>query len=557
MKLRVTYAKSSYKDRTYSTPLVQYSYRDENGTPRHKTVLSLSKLPAYVVKVIDEALKRGDTSILNDYAPVSSFHYEESVNVGASFAAHKVMDQVGIVDALRVFLTPARAVASLSFVQERITAEKPLSISALWRQFDDDPYRFLLGSPKNPALNTWYSALESLEKYREQILCNLQRKSGQNSQLFLYDITSSYFEGVKCPLAAFGYNRDGKKGKMQVVIGVITDGEGQPVWCNVFKGNTSDQTTVREQLVALREKLQVKKFIFVGDRGMVTNARIKELDKEGWWEVFSYITALKRSEMIQLVEDEKHPMQLELFDYRNLMEFEHDGDRYVLCHNPHRKSQDAEIRNRLLTLTEEKLAAIQNSIANGRVKKKEAIAKRLYRWLNRWNMERFFNVEYDEGFLTYERNEIEIERYSRLDGCYVIRSNVKEDSLSKEQLQQHYKELKYVEQAFRTMKTTDIEVRPIRVWTENHVRGYIFGCFLAYRVIWEVRKRLESMLDHNDKNKTTKTGSLQEVWRSLMKISVGIFSIAENRQLELSNISKINRKILKLLKITTILNFQF
>lgn len=154
------------------------------------------------------------------------------------------------------------------------------ALGARCRQFDDEPYRFLLNSPKNPALNTWYSAFKALETSREQILCELYMNTPRVSRLFLYDITSSYSEGEKCPLAEFGYNREGKKGKKQIVIGVITDGEGRSLWCDVFKRNTSDQTTVRKQLAALRDKLHVNEFIFVGDRGIVTNARIEELDRE-------------------------------------------------------------------------------------------------------------------------------------------------------------------------------------------------------------------------------------------------------------------------------------
>jgi hypothetical protein len=226
MKLRVTYAKRSYKDRVYITPLIQYSYRDEHGTPRHKTVLSLAKLPAHVVKVIDDALQHGDTRVLETQTPVANFRYERAVSLGPAWVSHQVMAQLGIVAALRTHLTPAQAVAALGFIQERVTAERPLSVSALQRHFDEAPSRYLLGSPSSPALNTWYAALTSLEHHRPAILKALYQQSPPPLRVFLYDITSSYFEGTCCPLAAFGYNRDGKKGKKQVVIGVIADGEG-------------------------------------------------------------------------------------------------------------------------------------------------------------------------------------------------------------------------------------------------------------------------------------------------------------------------------------------
>jgi transposase len=552
MKLRVTYAKRSYKDRVYITPLIQYSYRDEHGTPRHKTVLSLAKLPAHVVKVIDDALQHGDTRVLETQTPVANFRYERAVSLGPAWVSHQVMAQLGIVAALRTHLTPAQAVAALGFIQERVTAERPLSVSALQRHFDEAPSRYLLGSPSSPALNTWYAALTSLEHHRPAILKALYQQSPPPLRVFLYDITSSYFEGTCCPLAAFGYNRDGKKGKKQVVIGVIADGEGRPVWCDVFQGNTSDQTTVRDQLLVLRDQFQVQEFIFVGDRGMVTSARIEELDQEGWWESFSYITALKRRELLRVAQDDQHPLQPELVDHHHLVEVEHEGVRYVVCYNPHRHHEDTATRERLLALTEGKLDGIAISVKQGRLKRKDAIARRVHRWINRWGMERFFEVTYDEGFISSTRKTAEIDRYAKLDGCYVIRSNVHLTRLSPEQLQQQYKDLKYVEQVFRTMKTTDIDVRPIRVWTEHHVRGYIFGCFLAYRVIWEIRHRLAPVLERHEKNHSNDVGNLQEVWRYLGTISAGIFYLNGVRQVNLSTLSARHKHLFTLLSIPAI-----
>ena len=551
MKLRVTYAKRSYKDKTYITPLVQYSYRDEKGTPRHKTVISLAQMPKYVVKVIDETLKRGDATVLDDYFPKASLQYQFSICVGAAFVAFAMLVQLVIIELLNYHLTKARAVVAAAFIIERIIAEKPLSIAAQQRQFSDSPIHYLLDSPPTPNLNTWYRAFAALEKVRTRMLTDLYKLTPCNNKVFLYDITSSYFEGDHCPLGEYGYNRDGKKGKKQVVIGIICDGEGRPIWCDVFKGNTSDQTTVRQQLLNLKETLGVDEFIFVGDRGMVTNARIEELEKEGWWETFGYITALKRQELLGLIDDDTHPMQPELFDHENLTEFEHEGERFVLCHNQFKREEDRRTRARLLEKTEEKLEMIARNVATGRLKQKDKIAKRLYRWLNRWGMERFFIVDYGEGCFTYRRNEEAIDRFSAIDGCYVIRSNVEAESVSSAELQAQYKDLKYVEQAFRTMKTTNINLRPIRVWKEEHVRGYIFACFLAYLATWEIRKRLHPILKRGA-NDHSETVSLQEIYRSLSNVTVGIFEINGQSYAELSRISAKNKEIFKLLKLPKI-----
>ncbi len=551
MKLRVAYAKRRYKDTVYETPLVVTSYRDEQGTSRNKTIVSLAKLPAYVVKLVEEGLKRGDASALDEHVPVREIEYPGSVVVGPAFVVWTVLKQLGIHEAVMSSLPPQQAAAILNIVLERVIASKPLSVMAQQRRFGHEPLRFLLGEPKAPALKTWYAALATLEGRREQMLQELFARNHRPGDLYLYDITSSYFEGETCPLAAYGYNRDRKKGKKQVVLGVICDKEGCPIWMDVFKGNTSDQTTVKQELLNLKAKLGLEGFTFVGDRGMVTHARIEELEQEGWWEQFSYITALTRHEMMALVEDEDHPIQLELFGHQRLTEVEHEGTRYVLCHNPQREERDRETRLRLLALTEQKLQRLRANVEAGRVKKKDVIARRLYRWLNRWGMERFFTVTHDEGVFTYTRREEERDRYARLDGCYVIRSNAPARHTTQD-LRDRYKDLKYVEQAFRTMKTTDIQTRPIRHFNEPQVRGHLFACFLAYRVIWELRQRLAPVLARDPDTKRCQAGSLAEIWRELSGITIAKLEVRGKTHLKLSHITAYARKLLTLCRVPSL-----
>ena len=473
--------------------------------------------------------------------------------VGPVFVVVTLLKQLGIFSQVLAHLTWKQAIAIFAIIVERVIASKPLSVMALQRRFAQEPLAYVLDTGQSPALKTWYRALACLEDHRESILQSLYQRNHTPGQLFLYDITSSYFEGETCPLAAFGYNRDGKHGKMQVVIGVICDEHGCPIWVDVFKGNTSDQTTVKQQLINLHTKLGVEGFTFVGDRGMVTHARIEELEKDGWWESFTYITALTREEMMELVDDNDHPIQLELFDHHQLAEVEKEGTRYVLCHNPARMERDRETRERMLQLTQAKLDMIQRNVKAGRWKQKDVIAKRLYTWVNRWGMARFFEVHYGEGLFSYSRREEEIERYQRLDGCYVIRSNVKSQDQTKEELRDRYKELKYVEQAFRTMKTTDIQVRPIRHFHEPQVRGHIFACFLAYRVIWELRQRWEPVLRRDPDTQECEAGSLAEIWRALGLITLAKMKVREKVYYKLSEeILPYVNKLLKLAKIPSL-----
>ena len=550
--MRVGYARRSYNGKVYETPLVITSYRDEHGTPRNKTLANLGKLPAFIVNLIAEALKRGDATVLEEYVHIKEIVHQGSLIIGPAFVAFSVLKQLGIFQLLKSCLSVKHFIAIMAIIVERIIAPKPLSVMALRRLYEKEASSFLLNEKKAPSLKTWYGALAALEGKREEILKALYSRNHTPGKLYLYDITSSYFEGTTCPLAEYGYNRDGKKGKLQVVIGIICDERGCPIWIDVFKGNTADQTTVKTQLTNLKEKLGLEEFIFVGDRGMVTNARIAELEKEGWWESFSYITALTREEMMKAVETQDHPVQLDLFDHHQLVEVEKDGTRYVLCHNPERKEKDRQTRERLLHLTEEKLECIRRNVAAGRIKKKDVIAHRLYRWSNRWGMERFFEVTYDEGKFAYTRKEEEITRYERLDGCYVIRSNAAQWRETTEELRNHYKDLKYVEQAFRTMKTTDIQTRPIRHFNEPNVRGHIFACFLAYRVIWELRRRLSSILTRDPETNQCEAGSLADIWRELGTVSVAKLEARGKVYTKLSQINDPVKKILTLCEVPSL-----
>ena len=556
MKMRVAYAKRRYKDKTYVTPLVVTSYRDERGVARNRTLANLAKLPPFVVKLVDEALNRGDASVLEQYVSLQEVEYPGSVVVGPWSVALSLLKQLGVASLIEEHLPPRQAAAILAIVLERIVSAKPLSVMAQQRRYEHDGLGLLLGRGAPAALKTWYAALGRLEQRREEILQRLHERQATPGDLFLYDITSSYFEGTTCPLGAFGYNRDGKKGKRQIVIGVVCDARGCPIWVEVFRGNTKDETTVKQQILTLKTKLGVEEFTFVGDRGMVTHARIEELGREGWWDSFHYITALKRGEMMDLIENEGHPVQLELFDREHLVEVQDGDTRFVLCHNPQRQERDHQTRQRLLELTEAKLRSLSQNVANKRYKNKDVIARRLYRWLDRWRMGRFFETTYDEGAFSYSRREDEIERYSRLDGCYVIRSNADAWKQTTEQLRDRYKDLKFVEQAFRTMKTTDIHTRPIRHFHPPQVRGHVFACFLAYRVVWELRQRLEPLLRRDPQTRRCEAGSLEEIWRDLASISVAVLRANGKTYHKLSHIGPRAQRILALARVSGLEAFE-
>ncbi len=383
MKLRVEYIKRPYKHKVYSYPFLVSSYRDKKGKPQRKIHQSLSHLPEQAVRALDHALRHGTQP---EYVNINDIIFSEAVDFGDAWAAWRVAEDLGILRELQR-LPEDHRLPIQAMIIDRIINPKPLSKRALASEYPDSGLSRILKTPEAPPLPVWYQSLESLATHQKDIQQGLFQE-GPN-RIFLYDITSSYFEGKCCPLAAFGYNRDGKKGKLQIVVGLLTNSEGRPLAARVFKGNTKDDTTVLGQIEELKEDFGVKEMVFVGDRGMITSKRLEDLESEGYnW--LKTITALKRSDMMRLIDDIEHPLQLSLFDEKNLAEVMEGGRRYVLCHNPLRKEEDVAVRMRLLEKTEKKLQSLAKNVGDGRLKKKDKIAKRLYRWINHWKMERFF-----------------------------------------------------------------------------------------------------------------------------------------------------------------------
>lgn len=541
MKMHITYIRHRYKDKIYGYPLLVHSYRDEKGVPRNKTLANLSKLPPNALAVLDKALKGGEETPVFTGEDIS---YESSISIGHVWALYQIASEIGMVKFLDC-IGKERKMMILSMIFDRVLSEKPHSKRALCDAFPESSLAWILKVKHSFKLYGWYKSLEILYTHQKDI--QKQLYADVPDRIYLYDITSSYFEGTHCPLAEFGYSRDKKKGKKQILIGLMTDSKGCPIAVEVFKGNTSDQTTVTGQITKLREEFGVKEIIFIGDRGMITSSRIDEIEAEKIEKRIDYITALQRCEMMEMVEDKNCPIQLEFFDEKDLGEVWYEGRRYILCHSPLRKERDAKTRERLMAKTEEKLLSILKNVRSGRIKGKEVILKRVYRWINKWGMERFYKVEINEGRFHYEENEEELSRYKRLDGCYVIVTSVDEKRMKKEEVQSRYKSLSQVERAFRAMKTDDLHTRPIRHWTEARVRGHVFMCMLSYRLVFEARERLSNLLSRDIKTRYTLYGSLREIWESLEKITIGHIRIAGKLYEQLGNISERQRRILKVL----------
>jgi len=344
-----------------------------------------------------------------------------------------------------------------------------------------------------------YAAMDWLLERQARIENALAKRHLTEGTLALYDVTSTYFEGRKCPLAALGKNRDGKKGKLQIVFGLLANSEGCPVAVEVFKGNTGDPKTVAAQVRKIRGRFGLKRVVLVGDRGMITSARIRD-DLQGA-EGIEWITAL-RAPAIQVLVRDSH-LQLSLFDEKDLAEIEspdYPGERLVACRNPILAEERARKREELLQATERELVKVATATQRRKrpLRGKTAIALRVGKVIGRFKMQKHFRIEIEDEHFRYQRDQEKIAQEAALDGIYVVRASVPTDVMSAEETVHWYKRLSVVERAFRSLKTVDLHVRPIGHHKTDRVRAHVFICMLAYYVEWHMREALAPVLFDDD-----------------------------------------------------------
>jgi len=346
-----------------------------------------------------------------------------------------------------------------------------------------------------------YHAMDWLLPRQPRIEQELAKRHLADGGLVLYDLTSTYFEGRHCPLAALGHSRDDKSGKPQIVFGLLTNATGCPVAVEVFEGNTGDPKTVRSQVDKLRLRFHLKNVVLVGDRGMITSARIRE-DLPASHGI-QWISALRANQIQKLAKDGQ--LQMSLFDQTDLVEIAHPsfpGERLMACFNPLLAEERARKRPDLLAATEKQLEKIKAATKRARrpLRGKQNIGFRAGKTVNRYKMGKHFLLKIEDDSFHYERKTANIEREQSLDGIYVIRTSVKSEVLSSQQVVASYKSLSSVERAFRSLKTVDLHVRPIHHRLPDRVRAHILLCTLAYYVEHHMRLLLAPILfDDDDK----------------------------------------------------------
>ena len=339
-----------------------------------------------------------------------------------------------------------------------------------------------------------YEAMDWLLERQDRIERKLAKRHLAEGDPVLYDVSSSYYEGQTCPLMQFGHNRDGKRDRPIVVYGVLADGMGRPLAVQAYAGNTGDPTTVPDQVEKVRGRFGLQRVVLVGDRGLLTETQINHLKRHpglGW------VSALRHHQIRRLVESEA--VQLSLFDERHLAEVrspDYPGERLIVCHNPLLAEHRRQKREALLTATEEALAGIARQVARRTRTPLSAteIAEKLGRVKNRFQVAKHFRTQIADGSFHYERRTEAIIREAQLDGFYMLRTSEPADRLPTAAVVRRYKDLTRVERAFRSLKTVDLHIRPIRHRTETRVRAHLFLCLLAYYVHWHLRQALAPLL---------------------------------------------------------------
>jgi hypothetical protein len=474
--------------------LLRESYR-EGGRVKKRTLANLSHLSDATIEGLRRVL-RGDTVV----APDDAFTIERSRPHGHVAAVVGAIKKLGLDRLLASRRSPERDRA-VALIASRVLA--PDSKLATARALDANSATSTLGEMlglETVEAEDLYAAMDWLGDRQAKIEKALAKRHLHEGTLVLYDVSSSYFEGRSCPLAAIGHPRDKKKGKLQIVFGLLCNAEGCPVAVEVYAGNTGDPTTLKDQIEKVRTRFGLSRVVFVGDRGLLTSARIREelAPVEG----LDWVSAL-RTEQIRKLALDGGPLQMSLFDKTDLAEITHPdfpGERLVACMNPLLAVERARKREDLLQATERELEKVATATRREKraLRGKDQIGLRVGKVIGRFKMAKHFELTITDTAFTYGRKQQAIDAEAALDGFYVLRTSVPKEVLGAEDTVRAYKDLAKVERAFRCLKTVDLHLRPIHHRLVPRVRAHVFLCVLAYYVEWHMRRAWAPLLFAED-----------------------------------------------------------
>jgi transposase len=472
--------------------LLRESYR-EGDQVKKRTLANLSKLPDDIIDNLKLALK-GATLSMNEGIP-NHFEVIRSLPHGHVMAILETIKKLGLDKIISEKSSRIRNLVVAMIVARIINPKSKLATA---RGFNSETGSQSLGQLldlEKADEDELYNALDWLLEKQEKIEKHLALKHLESGTLVLYDVTSTYLEGNGCELGKYGYNRDKKKGKTQIVFGLLCSAKGCPIAVEVFAGNTSDGATLSGQIEKVRKGWGIENVVWVSDRGILTNSKIKELVKP--IEGLDYITGLTKPQIRKLAEVEV--IQLGLFDQVNLVEFESEDypdERLIACRNPFIAQKNQLQREALLEAVEKELDLIVQATQREKraLKGQDKIALRVGKVLNQFKVNKYYNLEITEEGFSYQRQLELIAQETALDGVYVLRTSLESTLMDAATTVKAYKSLSQVEEAFRCYKSIDLKVRPIYHYKGDRVKAHIFLCMLAYYVEWHLKQCLAPLL---------------------------------------------------------------
>jgi hypothetical protein len=499
------YVDKAGRTREYESFLLRRTYRHE-GKVKHETLANLNPLPAEAIEALRAALA-GQRLV----PAGAAVRIARSIPHGHVAAVGVMAHQLG----LPALLGPAgreRDLALALIISRVVRPGSKLATVAWWSDTTLGVDLRVAGASTDEV----YAAMDWLVGRQDGIEARLAARhlaaAANPSRMALFDLSSSWLEGSHCPLAARGYSRDGKKGKPQIEYGLLTDPAGRPVAVRVFPGNTADPAAFMDAVEVVRAKFGLTDLVMVGDRGMITSARIDALREAG---DLAWLTALRAPAIARLVADDG-PLQLTLFDQTDLAEIAHPsypGERLVACRNPLLAAERTRKRGDLLAATEDLLAPLLAAVADGRLAGAGKIGQKVGRVIDRYKMAKHFDVTITDTAVTIERRQTQIDAEAALDGIYVLRTNVAAATLDTPGVVTAYKNLAHLERDFRTIKTDDLDLRPVHHRLEDRVRGHVLICMLAAYLTWHLR-RAWAPLTFTDEHPPTRDNPVAPAQRS-------------------------------------------
>ena len=476
--MHVSTTRRHYKDKVYETTLLRRSYR-EGGKVKSETLANVSHLPAETIELV-----RASLAGARHVEAGADWEIERSLPHGHVAAVGAMADKLELGKLLGP-ACPQRDLALALVVARVVRPASKLATTRWWAQTTLAEDLGVAGASTDDV----YAAMDWLVARQSPIEGALARRHLTPGGRVLYDLSSSWVEGRHCELAARGYSRDGKAGRDQVEYGLTCDPEGRPVAVEVFAGNTADPTAFISAAASMRTRFGLADVVMVGDRGMITSARIEALREVGG---LGWITSL-RAPAVQALAD-SGVLQMSLFDEHNLAEISHPdypGERLVACRNPALATERARKREELVVATEADLEPIKAAVARERrpLRGKDKIALRVGKVINRHKVAKHFALDIGDAHFRYGRKTDAVAAEAALDGIYVVRASAEHNAaLGAPELVEAYKDLKFNEASFRSLKTVDLDIRPIHHWTEPRVRAHVLICMLALYVTWHLRR---------------------------------------------------------------------